>query len=79
MGRFTRPIPLPAHLELPAPYPIIPLPDLGLFWSDRFALLLVCPSGNRKYLLFLNRGEPDIDVQAQGNMTTVIALRLLGK
>ena len=30
MGRFTRPLPLPAPLELPAPYPILPLPDWGL-------------------------------------------------
>ena len=27
MGRVTRPLPLPDPLELPAPYPILPLPD----------------------------------------------------
>ena len=35
MGRFTRPLPLPAPLELPAPYPILPLPDWGLV-KDKF-------------------------------------------
>ena len=34
MGRFTRPLPLPAPLELPAPYPILPLPDWGLFTAE---------------------------------------------
>ena len=40
MGRFTRPLPLPAPLELPAPYPILPLPDWGLQWflRNRFRL-----------------------------------------
>ena len=37
MGRFTRPLPLPAPLELPAPYPILPLPDWGLRKGHTFA------------------------------------------
>ena len=27
IGRFNRPLPLPAPLQLPAPYLILPLPD----------------------------------------------------
>ena len=35
MGRFTHPIPLGAPLELPAPYPILPLPDWTLKQTDK--------------------------------------------
>ena len=40
MGRITRPLPLPDPWGLPAPYPILPLPDWGLVLIEKLMKLM---------------------------------------
>ena len=49
MGRITRPLPLPDPWGLPAPYPILPLPDWGLTYTEHEAMEnFVFPDENKK-------------------------------
>ena len=59
MGRITRPLPLPDPWGLPAPYPILPLPDWGLLEPEiqleslGFLKVFFCEVLRRKMMIML--------------------------